>query len=221
MRTSKNLPIAKISDVCLHSGSRRGFFEGVRTPSNATAYLRDPPRNTKEPEPSIGTPARRGNERAPSTAEDEALWLKRIAEIDLKQERLLDLRLDGDITPEQFRARSKKLKDARVAAQDQLEASRSRLSRLKDLERSKDTLVSHYASLVPVGLNELHPADRNKVCEMMHLRDFAHPDDTLIVEWGCNVSPLPPGSFKITTPSFEFRALLTEGADPRVQLHRA
>jgi hypothetical protein len=28
------------------------------------------------------------------------LWLKRIAEIDLKQERLLDLRLDGDITPE-------------------------------------------------------------------------------------------------------------------------
>ena len=78
----------------------------MRTPSNATAYHRDPPRNTKEPEPSIGTPARRGNERAPSTAEDEALWLKLIAEIDLKQERLLDLRLDGDITPERFRARS-------------------------------------------------------------------------------------------------------------------
>jgi hypothetical protein len=118
------------------------------------------------------------------------LWLKRIAEIDLKLERLLDLRLDGDITPEQFRARSKELKDARVAAQDQLEASRSRLSRLKDLERSKDSLVSHYASLVPVG-NELRPADRNKVCEMIHVRVFAHSDDTLIVEWGCNVSPLP------------------------------
>jgi hypothetical protein len=39
------------------------------------------------------------NERAPFTAEDEALWLKRIAELDLKHERLLDLRLDGDIAP--------------------------------------------------------------------------------------------------------------------------
>jgi hypothetical protein len=134
------------------------------------------------------------HERAPSTAEDEALWLKRIAEIDLKQERLLDLRLDGDITPEQFRARGTELKNARVAAQEQLEASRSRLSRLKDLERSKDTLVSHYATLVPQGLKELSPADKSKVYEMMHLRVFAHPDDTLIAEWGCNISPLPPGS---------------------------
>jgi hypothetical protein len=68
------------------------------------------------------------NERAPSTAEDEALWLKQIAALDLKHERLLDLRLDGDITPEQFRARSTELKDVRVAAQDQLEASRSPVS---------------------------------------------------------------------------------------------
>ena len=137
------------------------------------------------------------NERAPSTVEDEAPWLRRIAEIDLKQERLLDLRLDGDITPEQFRARSADLKDARAAAQDQLEASRSRLSRLKDLESSKDALVSHYAALVPKGLDELSPADKNQVYNMMNLRVFARPDDTLIADWGCNVSPLPPGSSRI------------------------
>jgi hypothetical protein len=123
------------------------------------------------------------NERSPSTAEDEALWLKWIAEIDLKQERLLDLRLDGDITPEQFRVRATELKDVRVAAQGQLEASRSRLSRLTDLERSKDALVSHYASLVPVELDELLPADKHKIYEIMLLRVFAHPDDTLIAEW--------------------------------------
>jgi len=68
------------------------------------------------------------NERVRSTAEDEVSWLRRIAEIDLRQERLLDLRLDGDITPEQFRARSTELKGACAAAQDQLEATRSRLS---------------------------------------------------------------------------------------------
>jgi hypothetical protein len=52
----------------------------------------------------------------------------------------------------------------------------------------------------------------------MNLRIFAHPDDTLIAEWGCNISPLPHDSFKITTPSFELRALLTEGDAERLEL---
>jgi hypothetical protein len=60
---------------------------------------------------------------------------------------------------------------------------------------------------------------KSKVYEMMHLRVFAYPDYTLIAEWDCNVSPLPQESFKNTTTSFELRALLTEGGDPRVQLH--
>lgn len=87
------------------------------------------------------------NERAPSTVEDDALWLKRIAEIDSEQERLLDLRLDGDVTPERFHVRSTELKDDRVAAQNHLEASRPRLSRLKDLDRSTRTHSSHTAPL--------------------------------------------------------------------------
>ena len=64
---------------------------------------------------------------------------------------------------------------------------------------------------MPQDLDELSPAERNQIYNMMNLRVIAHPDDTLIAEWGCNVSPLPPGSFKITTQAFEFRALLTEG----------
>ncbi|MDQ3863519.1 MAG: recombinase family protein, partial [Actinomycetota bacterium] len=136
------------------------------------------------------------NERAPSAAEDEAPWLKRIAEINLKQERLLDLRLGGDITSERFRAKSAELKGARATAQEQLEAYRSRLSRLKDLERGKEELVSHYAALVPQGLDEVSPAEKNQIYNMMNLRVFAHPDDTLIADWGCNISPLPPGSFR-------------------------
>ena len=120
-----------------------------------------------------------------------------------------------------FRAKSTELNSVRAAAQDQLEASWSRLSRLKDLERSKDTLVSHYATLAPQGLKELSPAERNQIYNTMNLRTFAHPDDTLIAEWGCNISPLPPGSFKITTLSFELRALLTEGGAQRLELARA
>jgi hypothetical protein len=54
----------------------------------------------------------------------------------------------------------------------------------------------------------------------MHLRGFAHPDDPLIAEWGCNVSPLPRKSLKNTTTSFKLRALLTESGAERLQLAR-
>ncbi|HEX2109051.1 MAG TPA: hypothetical protein VHF70_07230 [Rubrobacteraceae bacterium] len=87
------------------------------------------------------------DETRPSTGEDEAPWLRRIAEISLKQERLLDLHLEGDITAEQFRAKSAELEEARLAAEGQLEAARSRLARLGELERSKEALIAHYALL--------------------------------------------------------------------------
>src|SRR5919112_685435 len=174
-----------LENACSMSRTMRAEVVGARVWNFVSEILTNPSRLARGLERMIE------NKRAPSTVEDEALWLKRIAEIDLKQERLLDLRLDGDITPDHFPARTKDHKDPRVAGQNQLDPPPSRLSRLKDLERSKDTLVSHYASLVPVELDELHPADKNKVYEMMHLRVFAHPDDTLIAEWGCNISPLP------------------------------
>jgi hypothetical protein len=134
------------------------------------------------------------NERQPSAGEDETSWLRRITEIDLKQERLLDLHLDGDITTEQFRSKSEELKEARVAAEDRLEAARSRLSRLKDVERSKEALISHYASLVPSSLQELSPEERRHVYRMLHLRILAHRNDILIADRGCNDVPLPPGN---------------------------
>jgi hypothetical protein len=129
--------------------------------------------------------------------------------------------LGGDITPEQFRAKSAELKSARAAAQDQLEASRSRLSRLKDLERSKEELVSHYTALVPHGLSELSPAEKNQVYNTMNLRVFARPDDTLIADWGCNVSPLPRWSFADTTFAPRLRAVLTGNGSGEIEVVEA
>ncbi|MBV9454143.1 MAG: zinc ribbon domain-containing protein [Rubrobacter sp.] len=123
---------------------------------------------------------------------DEASWLKRIADINTKQERLLNLHLDGDVTTEQFRAKRAELEDARIAAKDQLEAARSRLMRLKDIKCSKEALISQYASLVPQGLAELSPEEKNRVYKMMCLRVFAYRDGTLTAEWGCNALTTPP-----------------------------
>ncbi len=97
---------------------------------------------------------------------------------------------------------------------------RSRLSHLKDIERSKDALVSHYASLVPQGLAGLSSEERNRVYKTMRLRVFAHRGDTLIADWGCNVSPLPRWSSTITTLAFKFRAVLTNDKGIEVEFSR-
>jgi hypothetical protein len=68
------------------------------------------------------------DEHEPSSKEDEASWLKRISEVDGKQERLLNLHLGGDITVAQFRTKSAELSEARAAAEGQLEVARSRLA---------------------------------------------------------------------------------------------
>ena len=152
--------------------------------------LTDPARLT------LGLESMMESENEPSVGDDEASWLKRIAGINLKKERLLDLHLEGDITTAQFRSKSEELQEARVAAEAQLEATRSRRSRLEDIERTKDDLISYYSSLVPSGLRELSPEERRHVYRMMHLRVSAHRDDTLIADWGCNDEPLPPGGYR-------------------------
>lgn len=80
----------------------------------------------------------------------------------------------------QFRAKSEELNEARVAAEDRLEAVHTRFSSRMDIERSKEVLVSHYSSLVPTGLRQLSSEERRRVYKRMRLRVFAHRDGTLI-----------------------------------------
>jgi hypothetical protein len=177
-------------EKCPMNRSLRADEVEPRVWSFVSEILTDPSRLTR------GLERMLESEREPSGGEDEASWLRRLSEINVKQERLLDLHLQGDITTTQFRSKSEELKMARVAAEDQLEAARSRLSRLKDIERSKEVLISHYSSLVPSGLQELSPEERRRVYRMMNLRVSAHRDYTLIADWGCNDEPLPLGSFR-------------------------
>jgi hypothetical protein len=160
------------------------------------------------------------SEREPSAGDDGASWIRRIAEMNAKQERLLDLHLEGDVTTAQFRSKSEELREARAAAEGQREAARSRLSRLRDIERNKEALTSHYASLVPSGLQALSLEERRRVYRMMRLRVLAHRDGTLIADWGCNDVPPPLWSFRVTTPAPRFRAVLTGNGRQQVELAR-
>ena len=141
------------------------------------------------------------NEAAEALAEgEEASWLKRISEIERKEERLLDLRLEGDITTEQFRAKSAALQEAKEVATVSLETARARRERLEDFERDKEAVLEYHARLVPEDLGGLTPEQRQSLYRMMRLKVLAAPDGkkpNLTADWGCNVLPTPPGSFRI------------------------
>ena len=126
-----------------------------------------------------------------------ASWLKRVSKIERKEERLLDLHLEGDISTEQFRAKRAALQEAKEYATTGLEGARSRRSRLEDFERDKEALLEYHARLVPEDLDELTPEQRRTLYRMMRLTVLATPDGELIAEWYCNESTTPPGSLRI------------------------
>ena len=133
-------------------------------------------------------------EGAASAEEEEASWLKRISETERKEERLLDLRLEGDITAQQFREKSAALQEAKSAAAAGLEAARTRRERRGGFERDKRALLDFHARLIPEDLDGLTPEQRRDLYRMMRLR-FQARDGTLVTaEWGCNVLTTRPGS---------------------------
>ena len=126
--------------------------------------------------------------------EEEASWLKRISEMECKEERLLDLRLEGDITTERFRARSATLQEAKEAAAANLEAVRSRRASREDFERDKEALLEYHARLVPEDLDGLTPEQVRDLYRMMRLKFLARDGVLTIAEWGCNDATTLPGS---------------------------
>jgi hypothetical protein len=129
-----------------------------------------------------------------SAEQEEASWLNRISEIEHKEERLLDLRLEGDITAEQFRAKSGALQEAREAATASLEAARARRSRREDFKRDKEALLDYHARLVPEDLDNLTSEQRRNLYRIMGLRFQARDGELVIAEWGCNALTTLPDS---------------------------
>ena len=153
-----------------------------------------------------------------SAEEEEASWLKRLSEIERKEERLLDLRLEGDITTEQFRARSDALRETKGAATAGLKAARARRSRREDFERDKEALLEYRARLVPEDLDGLSPEQRRTLYRMMRLKVAVRDGALTTADWGCNDELTLPNRSKSTTATFRLRAVLTGDGSEELEL---
>jgi hypothetical protein len=124
------------------------------------------------------------SERAGMRGDPEAeamTWLGRLAALDAKRSRYQDMAAEAHITFDELGAKLRELGEHRATAERELEELNLRRSRLEDLERDKETLLEHYAGMVPEALDELTGEERHQVYRMLRLQAYVAPDGGLDV----------------------------------------
>jgi len=115
--------------------------------------------------------------------EEEEVWLKKLSEHEVQEERLLDLYLEGKLEVDRYGARVSQLKQARKTIEEELGRIGDRASHIEHLEQDRDALLNHYSRIATDRLDKLEPEERNRVYKMMNLTVLAHANDNLEVKW--------------------------------------
>ena len=108
-------------------------------------------------------------------------WANKLAAAGDKRSRLQDMAAEGLITFDELGAKLEALEEERVRARRELEGLENHRARLRDLERDKDTLLDHYAGILPETLDGLAAEEHHHVYRLLKLRVNMHPDRMLEV----------------------------------------
>jgi hypothetical protein len=159
--------------------------------------------------------------------------LEKLAEIDDERRGFLRLAAKDRITDQELDEELAALEESRRTAERELKDLRRHKERVDQMEQDRDAVFEHYASLAPEALDSRTPEERNHLYKMLRLKVWLAKSGDLEIEMsGVPVDGLDRSSFitQVTVrhaprngrPSvLYFRALLSEGSDPRVHLHRA
>ena len=73
--------------------------------------------------------------------ENEEGWLKKLSELEVQEERLLDLYLEGKLELHRYELRITQLMRSRMTVQEEPEHIRNRTARIERLEQDRDALL--------------------------------------------------------------------------------
>jgi hypothetical protein len=68
------------------------------------------------------------------------------------------------------------LEETREVTRRELVALKERRERIEDLERDTETLLEHYARMVPEALDNLTPEERHRIYKMLRLNAIMYRD---------------------------------------------
>jgi hypothetical protein len=124
------------------------------------------------------------------------------SELEVQEERLLDLYLEGKLESDRYESRITQLKRSRMTVHEELKHIRNRTARMEWLEQDRDALLNHYSRIAVEHLDKLEPEERNRVYKMLDLKVLGHRDGNLEVKWALggdpcgDNEPLPPGNYR-------------------------
>jgi hypothetical protein len=120
---------------------------------------------------------RRGVHGDPATEMER--WLEEISEVGRKRTRYQAMAAEGLIDFEELRAQLAALEDTRQTGERELQALKRRTEHLAQLEGDRDSLLEHYAGLLPEAIDALEPGERHQVYRMIRLEAHVAPDGSL------------------------------------------
>jgi site-specific DNA recombinase len=115
--------------------------------------------------------------------EQEAkVWFEKIAAVERKRSGFQDMAAEGLITLDELREKLTGLDDLRKTAERELRTIEVRRETLQQLERDRDLIRDHYASMAPEALDSLTPEERHQLYRILSLRVTADADRNLTAE---------------------------------------
>jgi site-specific DNA recombinase len=106
-------------------------------------------------------------------------WLEKLSDVSRKRARFQDMAAEGLLSFDELRGKLLELDETRKTAERELEALWNRWERIEQLERDRDTLLEHYADMVPQDLGELTAEERHQVYRMLRLEVYVNPNGDL------------------------------------------
>lgn len=107
------------------------------------------------------------------------IWTEKIAESGRKRCRFQEMVAEGLMTLDELRAKLHSLEEGRGVAERELELLQRRWYRIAELQCEADTIMAHYAGMVPEALENLTPQERHHVYKMLRLEALSYPDGIL------------------------------------------
>jgi hypothetical protein len=126
-------------------------------------------------------------------------WAKKLAKADRKRSAYQDQQAEGLITLQELRAKLSALEESRAVAQRELNALRSRREHIEQLENDADTILEHYAGMVPEALDALTSEERHRVYKMLRLKVLLHADGSTEITGMFGGRVEAPGSSSVKT----------------------
>jgi site-specific DNA recombinase len=113
---------------------------------------------------------------------ETAHWLEKLSEADEERRGFLRLAAKGRITDEELDEELATLEETRRTAKRALEALRAQSERVEQMERNRDAVIEHYATLAPEALDSLTPEERHKLYKMLRLGVWVAKNGDLEIE---------------------------------------